>query len=335
MRLSTSLSSKIIDSIVGGIVSNLLINRRRNTLFFEDILAEYVRKCEKEGYSQQIGDIGTKWGALIIKQLVPPLIKKRPFFAVNTIMKEIWTSYGILDDLFIEKNGQILILKSKNEGITRLIGSNNLIIGAFRGVLNILFNSDLETINVNQNKQLSEYDFRICEKPFDITGKDRSEYLALNNIPKRVKGYDIKSTLRTGIFSIKNNKIYFRGRTLPILEPTLLHLISQHNILLDEVPLVSYNYFREIICEDSTSLEKLVLLKNLFQAMGLGLMNVAVQDKRLLIKIEYPPFGLQLEKDNWRMLLNVILGYSWLISRDYRIKEIKEGYKKLTIHIST
>lgn len=335
MPLSFSLSGKVIDSIVGGIVSNLLIKKRRNTLFFEDIMAEYIKKCEKRGYSSQIENMGVKWGALIVKQLVPPFMKKKPSFTVNRIMKEVWTSYGILDDLHLEKHDKIITLTTRNEGVTRVIGPNKLIPGAYRGVLNILFNSDLDVIDAYQKKELCEYRYKITDRPFNIYGRDRTEYLSLNAIPKKAKGYDIKNSIRTGIFTIKGNKIYFREKLLPIFEPTIFHIIGNTNLCLNELPPIAHKYFLKMIHRDSSSFEKLNLLKNLFQAMGLGIMNIVITTEGIIIEINYPPYGLQSERDNWNVISNVILGYVWMINMDFRILKTHEYNRKISIHITT
>jgi hypothetical protein len=58
MRLSTSLNRNILEANVGGIINKFKIESRRSTLFFEDILANYVKGCEEAGHAEEMEKIG-------------------------------------------------------------------------------------------------------------------------------------------------------------------------------------------------------------------------------------------------------------------------------------
>ena len=47
-------------------------------------------------------------------------------------------------------------------------------------------------------------------------------------------------------------------------------------------------------------------------------------------KIKNPPLGIQKENDNWDFLILTILGYLWLIDKNFKIKEVGMG-KKLSV----
>jgi len=65
--------------------------------------------------------------------------------------------------------------------------------------------------------------------------------------------------------------------------------------------------------------------------MGWGSINIMIEDDRYVFKIENPPYGLQLEADNWSFLSEMILGYLWLIDNNFRLSEQRGCYKRLDI----
>jgi len=332
MRFSTSLSRNIMETPVGGLIYKFKLKRRRHTLFFEDILSLYVDKCKRAGYGGEVEKIDQEWGYLILKQLPPSTVKKLPHSLVlNMIMKKIWINLGLMDDFHFSREGDIIKIKTKNEGVTRVIGSNRGMVGFYMGVLNALFNCQINCIKAAQTKKACDYTFKLENEPFSIQGKTKGEYDKLNRLPV-VKGYMLKDMFEKGIFSLKDdNKILFRGRLLCPVENTIFHIIGNQGILLEEIPNISYSYFKEVIEQESTNEKKLTLLKTLLQAMGWGAITIVAGENKISVEIRSPPHGLQLEKDNWTFLVNTILGYLWLLNDGFNVRKIEEGHKKLSI----
>lgn len=334
MGLSLFLERGVIRPVVGGILSNLSLKQRRTTLIFEDILANYAKVCEEEGYSKEVEEIGRRWGAVMIKQLMPDAIKKHQQMAINAVMGGIWKNYGLLDDVRLNEKDGFLSFYVKNDCITRTIGQNKLVLGAYKGALESLYNFRLETVKSVQNKKRSDYEFKITHEPFDINGKDRATYIRLNKIPEGHIGLDLKSALKSKIFRLKDNKIYFRDRILPQFDYTLIHLIANRGILLDKVANISYDYFKEVGIEDTSDEEKLALMKNLLQAMGWGIIQIRFDPDKISLNIKHPPYGLQTEKDDWGFLIQIILGYLWTLDESFKITDIKVDYKDLYVTFS-
>ena len=65
--------------------------------------------------------------------------------------------------------------------------------------------------------------------------------------------------------------------------------------------------------------------------MGWGILTIIKKEKEIIIEIKNPPYGIQKESDNWDFIINVILGYLWVIDKKFRIIEIKCFFKKLII----
>ncbi|MEE8401324.1 MAG: hypothetical protein V3R86_04155, partial [Candidatus Hydrothermarchaeaceae archaeon] len=118
------------------------------------------------------------------------------------------------------------------------------------------------------------------------------------------------------------------------VENTIFHILSNFGVLLEEVPMISYDYFKERI-EESSADRKLTLLKTLLQTMGWGVVRILQETPTLSIDIQNPPYGLQPENDNWTFLANTILGYLWLLDREFRIEKMVDSNKRLTITYTT
>ena len=65
--------------------------------------------------------------------------------------------------------------------------------------------------------------------------------------------------------------------------------------------------------------------------MGWGILTIIKKEKEIIIEIKNPPYGIQKESDNCDFIINVILGYLWVIDKKFRIIEIKCFFKKLII----
>jgi len=330
MRLSYSLSKNILETAVGGIFNKFSIKNRRNVFFFDDIPLTYVKECEKEGYENEIRIISQKWMIMALKQLIPSVVKKllpQTFF--NFILKKIWKNMGYMDDIQLIKKDEIVKIKTKNELNVKAIGINNFSIGVYMGVLSALYESQIEVINVEKLNNICIYSFKIKNEPFFVESKDKKLYDKLNYLPED-KGSSLRDALKSHIFQLKRNKIYFRGRGIGIIENTFFHLVGNWGILLERVSQISYNYFKEIV-EESSSKEKLILLKTLLQVMGWGVVTIVKNQNEIIVEIKNPPYGFQTEKDNWDFLIRTILGYLWLIDKNFKIKNVETEYKKVHV----
>ena len=335
MRLSESLRKNIMETSVGRLLNKFKIRSRRNVLFFEDIFANYIKECEKTGYGKEMAKIGQKWTNLVMQQTVPEIFKGVPILFLNKIMKGVWINIGLLDDLYVIRENDVIYIETKNESITKNIGKNKFLPGLYKGILNILFNSELEVVDILQTKKYSKYVFRLKKGSFNAECKKKSIYNKLNYL-SGIKGFALKDAFQKGVFQLKeNNRIYFRGKVVSPVENTLFHLMGNQKILLEKVSNISYRYFNKIIKKDTTKERKLSLLKILLQTMGWGIIKIMVKSENvIIIKITNLPYGLQIEKDNWNFIARVILGYLWLLDKNLKINNIADTYKELSITYS-
>ena len=334
MRLAESLRRGILESRVGGIVNKFKLRPRRVTLFFEDILANYLLMCEKKGHMEEMRQIGEQWGLLTARTLIPPLIFKLPLHLFSQVAKRVWTSIGILEDLHVSKTGNTLILTTKKEEITRIIEKNSFVLGSFGGVFEAYFNLVLIPISVSQTREKSQYVYKITnEKLKKSNCREKEEYTHLNIIPP-TKGFTLKDVVKKNIFQLKKNRIYFRKKSIFNSENTLFHLIGNRGILLETIPQIAYNYFNEIIDKKTSVEKKLLLLKTLLQTMGWGVVTIKLSANNILLRVSYVPCGLQAEKDNWIFLVKTISGYLQIINHNIDIKKILQRKQDIIIECS-
>ncbi len=331
MRLSESLRKNIIDVSVGRVVNRFKLKERRITLFFEEILAYYIKKCEDAGYAKETRGIGKQWGFITTSCIMPKFLRKVPITTlVNTVAKRVWINMGLIDDIRARKEGEKIIIKTKGEFITRCVGKNEFMSGARAGMIQACLGCSIKNEKLSKSGEWFVYSFVTDKKPFTVRTKKKSLYYKLNRLSK-TSGITLKQALKKDIFHLKkNNRIYFRGRPLVNIENTVFHLIGDRAILMDKVAKISYDYFNGLI-KKSSATKKLFLLKIILHAMGWGVINISYEKNKVRIRIDYPPYGFQTEKDNWKFLVNVILGYVWLINKKFRIKKFKEGCKKLEV----
>lgn len=335
MRLSELLKREILTSSVGGIVSRFKGKSRRNTFFFEDIFAEYVDACDKAGRGDLLEKIGEEWMSRVVEQRISKPMRKLPKIAfMNLVMRPIWISTGLMDDFRATGERNRINIKTKNEGVTRITGKNRLVVGLYGGILSVLWGLHINPLEVHQSKESCEYIFEISSTPFYIESKKPEHYDELNDIPE-TKGTTIKDMLNLGIFNLSaNNRIYFRGRPIGPIDNTVFHLFGQNKLLFDHLPSISFNYFMQIIEKESSKEKKLSLLKMLLQSMCWGMITIVAEEDWISMEINNPPYGLQPQKDNWDFLTNVILGYIWLIDKKYKLRSVREGYKRLVVNYS-
>jgi len=332
MRLSELLRKNTIETTIGGIINKFKIKKRRTTLFFEEVLGNYVKMCEDEGHSREMEKIGEKWGSLGTKQL--SMLKMfHSTTLLNQVMRNVWRSIGLMDDFRLsETNGEFLV-ESKNEFITRIIGESKFMTGVVEGCLESLLGKNVKHRKTKINGEFTKYIFEVKEERFFIESKGKNLYNKLNTVPESV-GTTFKKALSLGLFRMADNNItYFRGKSLIPIENTLFHLISNESIMLGKVPGISYNYFKDIVDLKSTPYRKMLLLRTLVHAMGWGVVKMVIEKNKITVEISYLPVGLQTEKDNFEFFAYVILGYFWIIDKSYEIEKIIYRKRNMTIKL--
>lgn len=330
MRLSESLRRGIMKVGTGGILNRFKAKGRRDVLFPEEILANYILECERAGFGDEIEEIGQVWMNMVLNYLLPSAFKRLPLESLFlNFAKKIWLNIGLMDDITIEKKGNKIYIETKREYVSRTIGKNRFASGAFMGILNIVYDSHFKLLESVQSRDLCEYIYETRDKKWE-TVRTKKNYEKLNH-RKGPQGFDMKEALRRRILTLgKGNRTYFRGKTLVHLENTFTHLFSNRGLLMERVAEISHKHFD--ILEEAPAEKKLNLLKSLLQITGWGSPRILIKNrKRLQIEIRNPPFGLQTDKDNWLFLAETILGYLWHLDRNYDILSLRESGSLLII----
>lgn len=337
MRMSESLRKNIFETSAGGIINKFKIVKRRSPFFFDEIGLKYVKLCDERGYDKELRKMSHEWGFMLFERIVSSVTKKLPLphlVSCNIIVKKLFSHLGYMEGIRFSRNGDIAIVNTKNEENIKIIGINSLHTGLHMGFSTAIFNSQMEFLGAKETGNGNcEYTFKILNKPPPFRAKDKSTYDRLNSLPS-MQGPTLKDALKNNIFKMKGNRIYFRGKVISSIESTIFHLFSNRRILLEEVPKISYDYFKDIVKKESSDEEKLNLLKFLLQAMGWGIIKITMKGKRIVFHINYPPYGFQVESDNWDFIIIVILGYLWLIDKRFKIDKVNISYKKLRVEYS-
>jgi hypothetical protein len=334
MRLSESLRKGAMETFHGGIINRFKIKRRRDTLFFGDILSGYLKECERRGFREEMVSIGEEWMLLYFNSVVPPAMKKAPLFLLNMAMKRVWVNIGLMDDFRMEKRGDVVTIRTRNEALSRAIGENGFSVGLYVGILECIYGRKTRAVSVRQTIGDNVYVFRIGSEECRIPeGRDKESYDRLNR-PGKLKGMTLEYAFRNRILELtRDNRIRFRGRVVYPVENTVFHVIGSRGVCIDSVQDVSYGFFSGLV-SSGTDESRLVLLKTLLQAMGWGTVNIAVRKRGLEFGITNPPFGLQKQDDSWDFIARVILGYLWLSDRKFRIKSLGRKGRVLRIAYS-
>ena len=184
MRLSESLRKNIMEVTVGRLLNKFKIKKRRNVLFFEDILANYIKECEDAGYGEEIEAIAQKWCALMVKQLAFETLRKLPlslFF--NVLAKKVWINLGLVKDMHTTMKDNIINIETKNEVISRVIGKNDFCVGLFKGIFNIFCACQSECIRKNQTVNECKYVFRLKKGHYkDVKSKSKPAFTNGGNV---------------------------------------------------------------------------------------------------------------------------------------------------------
>jgi len=325
MRLSESLRRNIMEVTISGILNKFKIRSRRSVLFFEDILVNYIKCCEKHGFSKELESVTRHWATLAFWLLTPNYVKNFGSTLLVEITKKIWKNLGLIKDATVIRRDNILSIKTNNEFITRTIGKNSFMVGFYMGCINAIYKKEAKPIKVLQTKNSCDYEYELGDKLVNLKNLGRKDYYKLNYLLEGGK-LTLKSAVKNKIFSLgRDNSLYFRERRILIIENTLFHLIGNENLLFEKTQDISYNFFKQVIEKHSTDNEKLNLLKNLLQIMGWGIVTILSYKNKIIIKVKNPPFGLQLEGDNWNFLANVVLGYLHVLNKGFKIENINNA----------
>jgi hypothetical protein len=330
MRLSTSLHKNILESSVGFLMNKFKARGRRVTLFPEDILAEYIRRCEDSGLGGRVFDVTMRWTDLIYQSVLPPLIRKLPpEMLVNIIMKKVWTTLGGVEDIRLSLGQDCLELRVKNDIITRLIGPTKCSAAVYNGTLSNVLNKNLRLKRLEFDGVWTRYSFELAGQKRARGEKKIKRYksTALDGI----RGIDLNYALRMGILTLgERNTIYFRGRPLIFVENTIFHLLAAENILLDAIAGISFAYFEGLVEKSAPVEKKLLLLKTLIQVMGWGIPKIVWDGRAIQVKIFNAPSGVQIEKDNYLFFVKTIEGYLKTINCNFSLDKVEEAEREFS-----
>jgi len=304
MKLSESIRRGLLSFSQGNIRNAFRIRPRRNTLFFEELEADYVLHCERSGFRKDMTRIGFEWMSLVFDKLVPRFLRRlSPEAFLNNVMSHVWSNLGLMDSFSISRDGDTLLIKTRNESITRLIGLNGLVTGSYQGIINSFFGSGSELVNAHVSGDSVLYEFRLRGKPERIPGKSLRRYTVLNK--QETGAY--QTMLKNRFLVIKGNRVYFRNRLLTPVESTIFSILGIKAVLLHSVPELSRNFFAQII-SGADKEQGLRMMKNLFEAMGWGRITIVRKPAEILAEARNPPCGLA-RRDNWDYMIMTMLGF--------------------------
>jgi len=321
MRLSLSIQMDVLKAKAGHILNTFKIYPRRDVLFFEDILAQYIQECEKAGYGNEIFDIGKKWGASGIPFIPKSVLMLSPEYITNIVIKNVWTNLGLLDDFNMVHSANVYTFSTRNEFITRIIGKNRFMCGLFAGAAAGFHQRDAQCCKCTQTTGACSYIVTCSRKPFSLAAKDFEVYGRLNKLPQK-DGFSLKKALIGGSFQLEGNRMTFRGKTMLCVENTGFHLLGSSGILLDRLSDITQSFFEKLVRKDATCNNRLVLLKTILQSCGWGGVALMIEKGEVRFFIEHPPYGIQAEKDNWDFLAYFILGYLRTIDRKIALDRV-------------
>ncbi len=334
MKISDFLRNKTFQ-IAGGVILNYFkIKKRRNTLYFGEIPARYFVLCESKGFGNEMREVARDWMYLYFSTLVPQSFRKiNPQDLLNGLIRKVWMNMGFLSDMKVSIEGNVISVETVGEGTTELIGRNSFQPGIYEGIFTSLYGRRMKLLRSSQTPERSGYAFEVTDEEFSLGGRQKDEYNHLNSMPK-VRGLTLEDMLRSNVFYLRGQKLYFRGKVIYPIENTAIHLFSNRAIMLDKVPGISRDFFAGVLESGSSPDERLRLLKNLMQAMGWGMFSIARTGSAIKIRIANPPFGLQKEEDNWDFLARMLLGYAKTIDERYELERIARGYRLLSMGFS-
>jgi hypothetical protein len=334
LKLSTSLSKDVLQAVVGAVINRDRGGKRRYTLFFEEIFADYILAIENEGFRDESSSIARQWMRLAMNNIITSLpAKLPPKVFLNILLKNIWAQLGLMDDFKLTQQKGVVRIKTVREGVSRLIGPTVFLTGFYEGILNAVYGREVELTKCSQSKSICDYTYRLGGGDVIIQSKDKAEYRRLNsldNLPEG-SGVNLKKAIRNKMFQLRDrNRLYFRSMPVGPIESSVFHLFGDKEILLDYVPEISKRCFSNALDYGFKpgDMENLNLLKSIMEAMGWGIFRIQAADD-IMFDVRNPPYGLQVSEDNWEFLMQAILGFIRVNDGGVQLDRVKTDYKHL------
>ncbi len=330
MKLSYLFYKGILETGVGSLINKFKIHRRRDILFFEELISEYVKKCDDNNLTENLLKIGEDWGKLAIKTIFPKSFFYFPLEEMyNKILRKVWISIDLVHDIKLVKKQNEIFLTTEYESGTRLIGKNPVSIGFHKGMLEGILGKKVKLIEAKQSKKRCSYRFKVLnEKAEEVEAKGKREYFSLNKFNR--KGFTTKEAIKSKVIRIKDDKLFLRGKRLLLFESTYFHLFGIYSKGIDLLPPIAEKFFNELVNAESTEDEKLRFLKHMLQFMGWGEISFLVTKDKVIMTVNHPNYGFQKKEDNWLFLIKMVEGFIKAIRKRTVLKSYNYSHGKVT-----
>jgi hypothetical protein len=331
LRFSESLSSGVLASGVGLLLNTFKLKPRRGTLFFEELVGRYVKECEKRGSAGAVARVGEEWLVLGIHALVPDALKSLPARdVVNSVLRPVWTNLGILGDISAEEKGNRITISTADECVTRVVGKNAFCEGIALGVVEGAYGRKALPVSSFQSAASCKYEFELTKEAFSVPSRPKAEYDRLNKFSPP-KGFALGDALRSGVMTLRGNRLFYRGRPVWYVENTLFHLIGASGACIDAVPAIARDFFGEWVDAAALDADKLALLKNALQILGWGVVVIEYSGRSAKVVIQSPPHGLQAGPDNYAFLAASVCGFLRLVDSKFVHSKTSTGPGSITL----
>jgi len=337
MNLAGSIHKGIISIKPGGVHNTHILKRRRNTIFFEDLISEYYKICEQHGHGEQLYSTAQEWMAKVGITLSPPEVLKNPGInIINNIQNPMWSNLGLINKIHAEQDKDRVSVTVESPCCTRIIGKNAFMSGVFTGAMNYAFLRQVELLSEKTTKERSIFEYKILSTKFVNNAIDRQKYIKMNEIPD-TKSTSMKHALNAKTIQLhENNRLYLRNHPLWYVENTIFHMLGHRGLMLAELEDLSKNFFKSLIDKDTSLENKLRLLKTIIQTLGWGIVTILIDGNQIIIKIDFIPHGLQTTPDNYSLLTSVWTGYLKAINENSELQNStvtsNTHYLKYSIH---
>jgi hypothetical protein len=267
-------------------------------------------------------------------RIIPAAIKALPLdFVFNQIFRKIWLNLGA-GNMRLSIDGNNIHITAEKEILTRCAGRNRAMVGFNIGVISAVTGQCVKVKKVVMSKNKTDYFFELERRAVHLPqSRSLAEYNSLNKLTP-VKGFTLKDALEKKVFTLRGNEIFFRGKRISIIENSFFGLLGKEKILLERVPLISHDYFKALVIEETSKEAKLILLKTLLQTMGWGIIDLILKEDGITLIIRNPPHSFSLH-DNWDFLMRVVLGYLWLIDKRFRLSNSRYESNRLIVEFTS
>ncbi len=331
MSLADFIQRKIVQSRRGSLFSSGFGKKRRDILFFEEILANYFQMCEKAGFEKEMEELAGDWMTIMINAYAPSVVKVLPLEScINLLLERLWKKIGILEKCHAKKSGENTIIETKGEPFVRFIGENSFSKGLFTGVVEAYYLKKANLVNLDWNGTGGVYTIALGNEKIDLALKDKKEYYWLNTMRPNKK-QSLEELIRAGAVSLRKNRVFYLGKKMFIMETSLPHLIAQKGVKLELLARASEDFFKTKLSKSREFNGGFRHAKLLFQLNGFGEVDILQNGKSLSVNIRHPPYGMQLAKDKWDFIAQYILGYLRAMDNSFKFVGSKEFSRKLIL----